>query len=41
MGKRITLASAFEGLVLPLHPGAEHAYRDLGLKVPETPGGSN
>jgi len=41
MGKRITLATAFEGLVLPLHPGAEHAYRDLGLKVPETPGGSN
>jgi len=41
MAKRITLATALEGLVLPLHPGAERAYRDLGLKVPEAPGRLN
>jgi TRAP-type uncharacterized transport system substrate-binding protein len=34
MAKRITLATALEGLVLPLHPGAERAYRELGIKVP-------
>lgn len=41
MAKRITLATALEGLVLPLHPGAERAYREFGLKIPDGAGKLN
>ncbi len=30
-GKRITLQSALDGLTIPLHPGAERYYREVGL----------
>lgn len=33
IGKRIKLAHAIDGLALPLHPGAEQFYREVGLLV--------
>ena len=30
-GRRIRLESALEGLAVPLHPGAERYYREVGL----------
>jgi TRAP transporter TAXI family solute receptor len=33
IGKRIKLAHAIDGLALPLHPGAEQFYREMGLLV--------
>jgi TRAP transporter TAXI family solute receptor len=33
IGKRIKLAHAIDGLALPLHPGAEQYYREVGLLV--------
>jgi TRAP transporter TAXI family solute receptor len=33
IGKRILLANATQGLALPLHPGAEKFYREVGLPV--------
>ena len=35
MGHRIKLATALEGVVLPLHPGAERFYRQIGAQIPE------
>ncbi|RMD63543.1 MAG: TAXI family TRAP transporter solute-binding subunit [Alphaproteobacteria bacterium] len=43
-GKQITLASALDGLVVPLHPGARRYYLEAGLDIPDLPdppGGSN
>jgi TRAP transporter TAXI family solute receptor len=36
IGKRILRANATEGLALPLHPGAEKYYREIGLLVPSS-----
>lgn len=37
-GKQISLKTALEGLTIPLHPGAERFYREVGLlKKPEAP----
>lgn len=33
--RRISLDSAFQDLNLPLHPGAERYYREIGLTVPD------
>jgi len=33
IGKRIKLAKALDGLAIPLHPGAEQFYREVGLLV--------
>ena len=33
IGKRIARANALDGLALPLHPGAEKYYREVGLLV--------
>jgi TRAP transporter TAXI family solute receptor len=30
-GKAITLATALDGIAIPLHPGAERYYREVGL----------
>jgi uncharacterized protein len=30
-GKSITLATALDGIAVPLHPGAERYYREVGL----------
>jgi uncharacterized protein len=35
MGQKIRLATALQGLVLPLHSGAERFYREAGLSIPE------
>lgn len=35
MGQKIRLESALQGLVVPLHPGAERFYRDVGMQIPE------
>ncbi len=35
MGHRIKLSTALEGVVLPLHPGAERFYRQIGAQIPE------
>jgi len=35
MGKRITLATALDGLVLHLHPGALRFYREAGMAIPD------
>lgn len=32
-GRRVQLASALEGLTVPLHPGAARYYRDAGMKA--------
>ena len=34
MGQRIRLQSALQGVVVPLHPGAERFYREAGLQIP-------
>lgn len=33
--REITLENAFQDLNLPLHPGAERYYREIGLDIPE------
>lgn len=35
VGRRIRLASAFDGVAIPLHPGAARYYREAGLKLPD------
>jgi len=35
MGQRIKLSTALEGVVVPLHPGAERFYREAGIPIPE------
>jgi TRAP transporter TAXI family solute receptor len=35
MGQRIRLETALQGVVVPLHPGAERFYRDVGMQIPE------
>lgn len=35
MGQKIRLQSALEGVVIPLHAGAERFYREAGLQIPE------
>ena len=30
-GQSITLATALDGVAVPLHPGAERYYREVGL----------
>jgi TRAP transporter TAXI family solute receptor len=34
-GKRIRLADALQGVVIPLHPGAARFYTEAGMKLPE------
>lgn len=34
-GKRIRLATALDGLAVPLHPGAARYYREVGVKIPD------
>jgi hypothetical protein len=34
VGRRIRLASAFDGVPIPLHPGAARFYREAGLRPP-------
>ena len=41
MGLRIRLDSALEGVVVPLHPGAERYYREAGRAIPEDASKSN
>jgi uncharacterized protein len=35
VGRRIRLASAFDGVAIPLHPGAARFYREAGLRLPD------
>jgi len=35
VGRRIRLASAFDGVAIPLHPGAARYYREAGLRLPD------
>ena len=35
VGRRIRLASAFDGIAIPLHPGAARYYREAGLRLPD------
>jgi TRAP transporter TAXI family solute receptor len=35
MGRRIRLANAFDGIGIPLHPGAIRFYREAGLRLPD------
>ena len=35
VGRRIRLASAFDGVAIPLHPGAARFYREAGLRPPD------
>jgi len=35
MGQKIRLDTALEGVVVPLHPGAERYYREIGKQIPE------
>lgn len=35
VGRRIRLATALNGLAVPLHPGAARYYREIGLKIPD------
>jgi TRAP transporter TAXI family solute receptor len=39
IGKRIARDHAVDGLALPLHPGAEKFYREIGLPVPSAEAG--
>jgi TRAP transporter TAXI family solute receptor len=41
MGLRIRLETALQGVVVPLHPGAESYYRAAGLPIPEDVSKSN
>ena len=34
VGKRIKLATALEGVAIPVHPGAARFYREAGMKLP-------
>ena len=34
-GRRIRLATALDGLAIPLHPGAARYYREIGVKIPD------
>ena len=34
-GRRIRLATAFDGIAIPLHPGAARFYREAGLRPPD------
>jgi uncharacterized protein len=34
-GRRIHIASALDGIAIPLHPGAARFYREAGIKLPE------
>lgn len=36
VGKRIRLATAFDGIMVPLHPGALRFYREAGIKIPDS-----
>jgi TRAP-type uncharacterized transport system substrate-binding protein len=29
------MATALEGLAIPLHPGAARYYREMGVKIPD------
>ncbi|MCB1993618.1 MAG: immunogenic protein, partial [Geminicoccaceae bacterium] len=33
-GRQITLETALDGAAIPLHPGAERYYREIGLLPP-------
>jgi len=35
VGRRIRLASAFDGVAIPLHAGAARFYREVGLRLPD------
>jgi hypothetical protein len=35
VGKRIRLATALDGVAVPLHPGAAQFYREAGIKIPD------
>ena len=35
VGRRIRLATAFDGVAIPLHPGAARFYREAGLRPPD------
>jgi uncharacterized protein len=35
VGKRIRLATALDGVAVPLHPGAAQYYREAGVKIPD------
>jgi uncharacterized protein len=35
VGKRIRLATALDGVAVPLHPGAAQFYRAAGIKIPD------
>jgi TRAP transporter TAXI family solute receptor len=35
VGKRIRLATALDGIAVPLHPGAAKYYREVGVKIPD------
>src|SRR5262249_17462714 len=41
MGQKIRLQSALQGVVIPLHAGAERFYREAGLQIPEEANKSN
>ena len=41
MGQKIRLDTALQGVVVPLHAGAERFYREAGLKIPEEASKSN
>lgn len=34
-GRRVRLATAADGLSIPLHPGAARYYREVGIKIPD------
>jgi uncharacterized protein len=34
-GKRIRIATALDGMAIPLHPGAARYYREIGVKIPD------
>jgi uncharacterized protein len=35
MGQKIRLESALQGVVVPLHPGAQRFYREAGIQIPD------
>jgi len=41
MGQKIRLETALQGVVVPLHPGAERYYREAGMQIPEEANKSN
>lgn len=36
VGRRIRLATALDGVVIPLHPGAARFYREAGMRLPDS-----